>query len=137
MRYETTPANFSDSIPTLVQWSKTVLDRSAPIQHRVEVIWAPNLYSNYTLQTSSYRLRLDKGHPYYSLLERDLSEMCESGAVLFLETEFEPKLAVTLIALDEERCVWDELGTSGFKLHSVQKRKTESTPKTRKQRSVE
>lgn len=133
MQYQSAPVNFEDSIPTLVKWAKGVADKSSALSHRVETIWAPNLYSNYTFVTSSYRFRVDKGHPYYQLCEELLEVWLQEEAVLFLQVEFQPKLLVTLLTLDEEQCSWETLGESGYKLKDVKRRRKVPTPKTAKQ----
>lgn len=133
MKFRAEPANFDDSIPTLQKWSKTVDNWDSPIKHRVELIWLPNLYKNYTFQTSSYRFRIPEGHPYFDAIVEFREEWEKEGAVLFLTVSMSPKLTVALESLDEEQCEWNEIGSAGFKLEEVRRRKKTSSPKTRKE----
>lgn len=136
MKFEAAPLNAKDDIPTLQKWAKTVDDRSTEISHRVETIWLPNLYSNFTLVTSSYRFRADKGHPYYEIIAQHIEEWCEAESVLFLQVAFEPKLSVSLLVLEDERCEWDDLGETGYKLSNVQRRKNPPSSKTAKAKKL-
>lgn len=131
MKLQQVPANYNDSVPTLLAWSKEVADWSTAIRHRVEVVWLPNLYNNYTLQTSAYKFRVPKGHPYFEAIEGEVQSWQDTGAVLFLEVQKNPSLTVSLFTVDEEHCDWSQLGEAGFKCGAVSRRKSTSPKKTR------
>lgn len=135
MKFQTVPANYSDEVPTFSKWVKTVVDETARIPQIVEVIWLPNLYSNYTLQTRSYRFRVPKGHPYFPIIEQYLNAWKNDGSVLCLIADNFPKPTLELEVLEDSTSVWEELGDSGFKITNIKALKKPSAAKTRTQKS--
>lgn len=131
MKFQAVPANYSDEIPTFSKWVKTVADETATIPQVVEVIWLPNLYNNYTLQTRSYRFRVPKGHPYYEIVENYLSSWIESGSVLVLTASNFPKATLELEVLEDSIGNWEELGDAGYKIAEIRGPSKTDLKKTR------
>lgn len=136
MKFQAVPANYSDEIPTFSKWSKTIEDFEAVIPHVVEVIWLPNLYSNFTLQTSSYRFRVPKGHPYFEVVSNFIQEWKEEGAVLVLTSSAFPKPQIELQVLEDSISIWEELGDAGFKVTNIKAPSKSGAKKTRKSDSA-
>lgn len=109
----------SDSLPTVNQWIKTVSKECAEATRIVKLIWTPNMYENYSLDTEAFRLRVSPNHFLFQILEDNLEDWVNADTVLALEIEKLKIPKVTLITLDDEQCEWDVLGENGFKAGQV------------------
>lgn len=120
--------NTSDSLPTVTQWLQTVSTECCEATRLVKIIWIPNLYNNYSLDTEAYRVRIAPSHSLYQTLEDHLEQWIEQGVVLGVSVEKGKSPKVTLVTLDNEECDWDALGDRGWKFGPVRaKRKNVST----------
>lgn len=127
--------NQSDSLPTLSQWVKTVSNECAESTRIVKLIWIPNLYENFSLDTEAYRFRVSPSHPLFEVVEENLEEWVETGVVVALSAEKSKILRVSLLTLDGETCDWDALGSNGWKAGPVRKTPKNVTAKTSVKRS--
>lgn len=124
-------SNFNDSLPTLYRWMKTVSAECASATRLVKMIWKPNQYLSYSLDTEAYRVRFAEEHPLYQVLEDYLDTWIEQDVVIALSVEGGKKPVITLVTLDTEQCEWSELGDFGYKAGAVSAKKSVSS-KTRK-----
>jgi hypothetical protein len=58
-----------EKLPTLLQYLKRTKDVEYPLLRRIDFIWLPGSFSNYTLQTSDFRIAISSGNPLYKLLD--------------------------------------------------------------------
>jgi hypothetical protein len=56
-------------LPTLRQYLKEITNVEYPIYARIEIIWFPGQWDNYSLQCEHFRVSISSSHPLYKLLE--------------------------------------------------------------------
>lgn len=125
----------SDSLPTVSQWMKTVSTECCEATRIVKLIWCPNMYESYSLDTEAYRIRIGKGHPLFEVLEDNLDEWIQAGTVIASQVVKGRKATVILLTLDNETCEWDALGEHGWKSGQVIAKVKNVPAKTSKQKS--
>lgn len=121
----------SDALPTVNQWIKTVSRECAEATRIVKLIWCPNMYQNYSLDTEAFRLRVPEKHFLFQVLQDNLEDWINSDVVLALEIEKLKIPKVTLITLENEQCDWDPLGEYGWKSGQVTAKAKNVASKTR------
>jgi hypothetical protein len=57
-------------LPTLLQFIKKLPNDAYPLIQRINVMWFPGAYDNYTLETSEFRCQVSSTHPLYPLLNK-------------------------------------------------------------------
>ncbi len=87
--------------PTLQQYLKENPNAEYPIYSRVNVVWFPGQWDNYSLECESFRVSIGVNHPIYAVLE-------QRAVATFTDTE-----SALLI------CVKDDEGTIGFSESTV------------------
>lgn len=113
----------ADKLPSVKQWMRTVSKEALEPVRIVKLIWLPNLFDNYSLDTEAFRLRVAPSQQLFQILEDNLDEWLETGAVLGLQIEGSKRPKITLLTLDGEECEWDALGEHGFKMSNLAARK--------------
>lgn len=113
----------ADRLPTINQWMKTVSKEALEPVRVIKTIWCPNLYTNYSLDTESFRLRVSPENPLFSVLEDNLDEWVEQGTVIAIQIEGVKKPKIHLMTLDNESGEWDALGDFGWKLSNLERKK--------------
>lgn len=111
--------NTSDALPTVTQWAKTVSAECAEATRIVKLIWCPNLYNSFSLDTEAYRVRIGENHPLYQVLQDNVEAWVEQGAVVAMQVIKGRKTSINLLTLGGEECDWDELGSHGYKAGPV------------------
>ena len=64
--------------PTLYQFIKELKDDDFPKLSRVELLWFPGRWDNYSIETSVYRASITGNHPLYPMLEGNAVKVFES-----------------------------------------------------------
>lgn len=128
--YESELNSNADKLPSVFQWLKTVSKEATVPVRIVKVLWFPNLYNNYSLDTEAYRLRVSEGDSLYQVLEANLENWLESGCVIGLEVTGQKVRKIKLSILETDECDWDQLGEHGWKCSAVRP-KTNPKSKTR------
>lgn len=127
-----------DKLPTVAQWMKTVNSDAWGVTRLVKLIWTPNLYDNFSLDTEVYRFRVSPSHSLFEVLEENLELWVENMSVLALQLDSGKKSTMTLLTLDNEQAEWTALGANGWRLGQVEaKPKAKREYKTRKLRAPE
>lgn len=129
-QFESQLNNDADRLPTVKQWASSISKEGMEAVRLVKVIWMPNMYESYSLDTECFRLRISPNHTLFDILETHIEDWLESGAVLGLSVEGKKLTKVTLMTLDDEECEWDPLGEHGWKMSHVKAKKRPQT-KTR------
>lgn len=122
--------NFNDSLPTAKQWLTTATLEMLPVLKPVKLIWLPNKFLSYTVETESFRIRLSEEHMLYPIFETYLESWIEEGAVLALSFTTDRKPQLQLETMDSETCTWEELGKQGFKAVRFAAKRKPIEPKT-------
>lgn len=122
----------ADKLPTLSQWAKVVSKDALLPTRLVKIIWTPNQYNSYSLDTEAYRLRVAESHGLYQVLKDYLEDWIHEGAVLSLSITPGKTLKVTLSTLDNEECSWEPLGEMGYKMQELKRVKKTVSAKTQK-----
>lgn len=120
-----------DKLPSVRQWMNTVSAEALEPVRLVKVIWTPNLYSNYSLDTEAFRVRVKPTDALFAVLENNLDDWIENDVVLAIKIEGRKIPKVTLMTLDSEKCDWDSLGDYGWKSSNFAARKKNVQSKTR------
>ena len=120
-----------DKLPSVNQWIKTVSAEALEPVRLVKLIWTPNLYDNYSLDTEAFRVRVKPGNYLFDILQQNLEEWVEGDIVLAIKIEGRKIPKITLMTLDSEQCDWDAIGEYGWKMSNVRARKKNVTSKTR------
>lgn len=120
-----------DKLPSVAQWIKTVSAEALEPVRLVKLIWIPNLYDNYSLDTEAFRVRVKPGNYLFDILQQHLEEWVEGDIVLAIKIEGRKIPKITLMTLDSEQCDWDSIGDYGWKMSNVRARKKNVTSKTR------
>lgn len=122
-----------DKLPTVHQWLKTVSSEAKEVTRIVKLIWTPNMFDNYSLDTEAFRVRITPNHPLFDVLEENLEEWIEQGDVLAIQLDCGRKVSITLLTLDNEVGEWSALGDHGWKMQGIEaKPKKKVEAKTRK-----
>lgn len=56
--------------PTLLQYLKTLKDAKYPLVFRIEIVWFPGKFDNYTLETTDFRCQVSPSNPLYKVLDK-------------------------------------------------------------------
>lgn len=86
--YEEPP---KDKKPTVLQYIKSTKDIEYPLLQRIELVWFPGKFDNYTLETPLFRCQVSSRNPLYTLLEK-------IGFKVFKESE-----SAILVSIVDER----------------------------------
>lgn len=112
--------SYSAPKPTLYQWIREAKIKKYPVETKVDVIWLPNRWPNYTIDTTLFRLRISED----SSLFKAFSEL--------LETYMKEGIPMQVSVLDEEgnwdidripdkQTTWEKISTTGVKMKKVEK----------------
>lgn len=113
----------ADKLPTVKQWAASISKDGMEAVRLVKVIWMPNLYDSYSLDTECFRLRVPSTHSLFQVLEDNLEDWLEEGVVLGLQVIGKKLTKVTLMTVDSEECQWDPLGEHGWKMSQLTAKK--------------
>lgn len=126
----------ADKLPSVNQWIKTVSSEALEPVRLVKMIWTPNLYDNYSLDTEAFRVRIKPKDLLFEILEANLNDWMESDVVLAIKIEGRKIPRITLMTLDSEKCDWDSLGDYGWKMSNLKSRVKNVSSKTRLKQST-
>lgn len=100
--------------PTLKQFIKELSDDNYPKHYRIETIWFPGNWENYSVETTEFRASIAKPHPLFSVLETTIVKILS-----------ESESALLLVLLDSEGTIgfsesnfygrYSRIGNAGFK----------------------
>lgn len=127
-------ANYSDTLPTAKQWLSTASKDQLPVLRVVKLIWSPNKFQSFSVDTEFFRLRVPEDHPLYVILESYLDSWVEEDIVLALSFTSDKLPQVQLQTMDAESCTWELLGSKGYKAvrFTAKKKPVEPKPATKK-----
>lgn len=127
-------ANYSDSLPTAKQWLATAIKEDLSVLRVVKLIWSPNKFQSFSVDTEFFRLRVPEEHPLYAILESHLDNWVEEDTVLALSFTSGKLPQVQLQTMDAESCTWELLGSKGYKAvrFTAKKKPVEPKPATKK-----
>lgn len=114
-----------DKLPTVAQWMKSTSKDHWGAPKIVKMIWIPNLFDNYSLDTEYFRVRIGPNHGFFSVLEETLDTWVEDRSVLTVCLSDDKKPALIFDILVNERADWSPLGDYGWKLGQVEAYKLE------------
>jgi len=105
--------------PTLLQYLKETKDVKFPFVSRIELIWLPGTWANYTLETPEFRCAITDRNPLFDILEGPAW-----GSILTSES------AILLHVLDDTGAiellesnlygVYKPIGSFGLKFHPTE-----------------
>lgn len=109
-----------DKLPTVSQWMKTTSKEAWEVTRLVKLIWTPNVFDNYSLDTESFRIRIGPNHSFFEVLEENLELWIEDRSVLAVSFTSDKKPQMTFELLEKEQADWSPLGDHGWKLGQVE-----------------
>lgn len=72
--------------PTLKQFIKQNPDVEYPVYSRIEIVWFPGTWDNYSLETPMFRCSVGSNHPIYSALDNSIVKvLSETQTALLIE----------------------------------------------------
>ena len=102
-------------LPSFLQWLKTLPSDSPVIHKVVKLVWFPNQFPNFTVDTESFRLRLST-QMFDQLEVSDLFEdAIQRKAVLSVVVDPAKKGEWEIEELEGETGNWEKLGESGYR----------------------
>ncbi len=111
----TSTGEVREKLPTLKQWLKTQGKKAIPKRFLVSLVWEPNQWRNYTLQTEKFRVRVSEGDPIFEALQTGLSTLLDMEYALMLEVTDREKGAFQIIGNPQEPGHWNHITDTGHK----------------------
>ena len=103
-----------EKLPSLKQYLKSIGKKKLSPAFVVSKIWKPGTWPNYTFETESFRVRINKGSAIYRSLEATLEDLIGDECCLAIRVDDRDRGVFTIISLDNERTSWAPLGDSGY-----------------------
>lgn len=131
MRFESNAQDGQDRLPTFFQWCKANKEEKTANRYYVTKVWMPNKFPDLTLETESFRLRVNHKSPLFAELGNVLSRLSHEDAAIALCEIDKETYDFTLEVVEGEQCDWEPLGETGYRLTVREKksrRKTKQTP---------
>ena len=126
MRITGNAKNDQIKLPSLLQWLKTIPSDSPTVHKVVKLVWFPNQFPNFTVDTESFRLRIS----LEQFDEAELTDLFETAiqdkAVLRVIVDPSQKGEWTIEELEGEIGEWEQLGESGYRCSVGDKPKTKT-----------
>lgn len=104
-----------EKLPTLGQYLKRTKQTKGKMRQRVELIWLPGKFDNFTLQTGEYRLIISPKHPLYGHLRAFNNAGNESTEIGFDIELTDWQKASYMLVPNGRNGSWTEIGTSGLR----------------------
>lgn len=104
-----------DKLPTLRQWIKAQGKKAIAKRFLVSLVWEPNQWSNYTLETERFKVRVSKGDPVFEALSKNLPRLLDEEQAFFVEIVNREKGAFKLVANPNEPGHWEHITDTGHK----------------------
>ena len=111
----------ASQLPTFRQWSKTADEAHKKPARPVKLIWLPNRFPSFSLETEVFRLRIGEDDPNYSAILSWVEESIEAQRVMVVQPKLDRMYAYSLDILEGEKGIYDPLGDFGFKLLKVER----------------
>jgi hypothetical protein len=106
--------------PTVFQFCRSLKESKFPHVSKLEVVWLPNQWPNYTLDTEDFRLRISEDSPLFTGF-RDLFEQFLKEGVPLQITVFGSDGDFEIDRIPDKQCTWEKISTTGYKQTKLQK----------------
>jgi hypothetical protein len=123
-------SNF-EKLPTFREYCKAKGQEAEKSLKVVTVVWFPNQFPNFTLDTESFRLRINCQEDDSIETTDFLESAIEQEQVLAIRVTDAKKLAYEVDVLPNESGTWEKLGSNGYKC-TVNERKSVKKPRVSK-----
>lgn len=110
------PANDSKKLPTLKQFLVKKGKAKLPKYFPIQIIWEPNQFPNWTLQTEYFKVRVSEDNPFYVPLRDVIKQGCNNDWLLAIEVSEDRDGKYSIIHIENETADWEGLGENGWKL---------------------
>lgn len=104
----------AEKLPTLRQYLRTSGKKQLPKCFLVRLVWFPGQWSNYTLQTEHFRLRVPDKHPLFPALREFVGDSDSSEIPIGIEVTDREKCEFTLTR-PKEKGAWTFIGDQGMR----------------------
>lgn len=112
-------------LPTFRQWCKEANEHLLKPARPVKLIWLPNRYPSFSLETEVFRLRIDDSNPNYESMLTWIESQTNLERVIAIWPTSKERYAYKIDVLPGERAFYEALGDFGLKLTRVEKAKIE------------
>lgn len=100
-------------LPSLLQWIKTIPSDSPVLHKVVKLVWFPNQFPNFTVDTESFRLRISTDRFDEAELTDFFESSIEEKKVLCVVVDPAEKGKWSIEELEDEIGEWEQLGAAG------------------------
>ena len=126
MRIEGNVKDNQISLPSFSQFLKTTPLEDKEFRKFIRVIWFPNKFPNFTVDTESFRLRIPLTDDNTIEITDEFESAIKGQKVLCVVFNPSEKGQWTIEELEGETGDWEELGSNGFKCSVREKPKGKS-----------
>lgn len=101
-------------LPTLRQYIKENPDAKYSLLSRIELIWFPGTWDNYSIETSILRCSIGTNHPLYKPLDESIiaiTEKSDTGIILSVED----KEGTIRLCESNVYGKWERIGNAGIR----------------------
>jgi len=106
--------------PTLYQFLSEKNLKKYPFISKVEVIWLPNRWPNYTIDTEDYRLRIVESSSLYTSFQGLLKNYMDEGIPMQVSI-LDSDGTFDIDKIPEKQCKWEPLSSTGVKMTQLTK----------------
>lgn len=104
-----------EKLPTISQFIKRTKEPKSKPLNKVELVWIPRKFNNFTLQTSQYRVIVSSKHPFYGLLRDFFADSNTAETPIGIRITDWQKGSYMLEQPAKTYGLWRELGSSGYR----------------------
>lgn len=120
------PASDSKKLPTLKQFLSKRGKAPLPAYYPVTLVWEPNQFPNWTIQTEYFKVRISEDNPFYKALAETITTAVREDMALGVSISEDLDGKWALVHISTEKADWEGLGASGWKITIQEKAKKKS-----------
>lgn len=118
-------------LPTYNAWCIENLKRKTAEIYQVTVIFKPNKFPNYTLNTEQFTIRINENNPLFDEFDHFYNyQLVDEGICLGIKVLDKENKLFALSNMTDSKCYWEELGNVGVKVaETLPNKKPKRSPK--------
>ncbi len=101
-------------LPTLSQYLKSCTKVQLGQTFQVEIIWLPNKFSNFTLQTHAFRVRISESNAMYATLDSVTKHLTGDKTAWGIKVHEDKSGKYTIVPMEKKKGEWGPLGANGI-----------------------
>lgn len=118
-------------LPTYNVWCVENLNRKTAEIYQVVLIFKPNKFPNYTLNTEQFTVRISEDNPLFDDFDHFYNDqLVDEGICLGVKVLDKENKLFALCNMGDSKCYWEELGNVGVRVSkTVPNKKAKRSPK--------